>query len=578
MTGLLTDRLEPNRRLGALGIDAYPSSTGQVWGADFGSSWDMNPANVIAESITSAMPFPSDEQFELMARTSGRPVEELRAEIEAPLLTPEEANNRFGMGGQLKFDQPVSATTARRLQELKREELLRQSIIQRGRGGVIETVGGLGAGLLASALDPINIASAFIPVVGEAKYAVWAAKFGKSGARFAKGAAEGAIGAAVVEPIVLAGAQMRQADYTAADSLLNIAFGTALGGGLHMGVGWVGDKLAGRRPSPIAQAIDQAPLEVKEAALRGAIAAIAEGRPIDVGPLIEAAQPTRRQELRGGAAAVELTRARIAETPGAQRMTNLSPDEAYEAADSRYAPNSGKADDLDVGEDIANTGSISAELGDDYTVLKSVRTVPLSDFNSAPKDLFYAADDHRMVRALAETIKHNNRIDPLIVVIDDQGPYILEGAHRLGALHLLGKKEFPALVVIDDSQDSLTVGPNEGIAPTVPEEDMAVIREAAARSQRTESQRLADYLAEDREAAALIDDTVGETFKKPEVEQAADDVKTIEEEVADLDKLMKASLNENDLQSLKAANQTISELPRRARGIRAAAACFLGLT
>ena len=34
-------------------------------------------------------------------------------------------------------------------------------------------------------------------------------------------------------------------------------------------------------------------------------------------------------------------------------------------------------------------------------------------------------------------------------VVDKEGPYILEGAHRLGALYLVGVKHIPALVVLD---------------------------------------------------------------------------------------------------------------------------------
>jgi ParB-like chromosome segregation protein Spo0J len=53
------------------------------------------------------------------------------------------------------------------------------------------------------------------------------------------------------------------------------------------------------------------------------------------------------------------------------------------------------------------------------------------------------------VKKLAEEIKETNEINPLIVVIDNEGLYVLEGGHRLAALHLLGKKTLPALVVRD---------------------------------------------------------------------------------------------------------------------------------
>lgn len=111
-------------------------------------------------------------------------------------------------------------------------------------------------------------------------------------------------------------------------------------------------------------------------------------------------------------------------------------------------------DGLRVGENIPNTDSIRASFTD-YTVLRGVRKVTLADFNApwsawAPRNLFYAADDIERTEALAEEIAWSKRIDPLIVAVDDKGPYILEGVHRLGALYLLKKRSFPALVVIDE--------------------------------------------------------------------------------------------------------------------------------
>ena len=45
-------------------------------------------------------------------------------------------------------------------------------------------------------------------------------------------------------------------------------------------------------------------------------------------------------------------------------------------------------------------------------------------------------------------------ITPLIVVVGRDGiPYILEGSTRVEALAKLGAKSFPALVVIDQSEE-----------------------------------------------------------------------------------------------------------------------------
>lgn len=104
-------------------------------------------------------------------------------------------------------------------------------------------------------------------------------------------------------------------------------------------------------------------------------------------------------------------------------------------------------DGLRVTGSVPDQMSICSSL-DNYKVLKGIRAVPMDDF-SYGLDNYYAADDQQRCCELAEEIQFNGYIDPLIVVIDAQGPYVLEGNHRLVALGLLGKKYFPAKVVLD---------------------------------------------------------------------------------------------------------------------------------
>ena len=133
--------------------------------------------------------------------------------------------------------------------EKKEAERERQSIIQRGpegswnpfSSGFYVGAAKFGTGLAVSMLDPINIGASFIPVFGQARFAALAARQGLRTARLTRGVVEGAVGAALVEPIVYSAAKRVQADYGAADSLLNIAFGSILGGGLHVGVGKLRD-------------------------------------------------------------------------------------------------------------------------------------------------------------------------------------------------------------------------------------------------------------------------------------------------------------------------------------------------
>ena len=102
---------------------------------------------------------------------------------------------------------------------------------------------------------------------------------------------------------------------------------------------------------------------------------------------------------------------------------------------------------LRITDDIPNTGSISASLYD-YEILDGIREIPYSEFGD-PDKTFYSKNEDERCKILAEKIRENKWIDPLIVVVDQKGPYILEGGHRFVALHLLGLKSLPALVVRD---------------------------------------------------------------------------------------------------------------------------------
>ena len=118
--------------------------------------------------------------------------------------------------------------------------------------------------------------------------------------------------------------------------------------------------------------------------------------------------------------------------------------------DSLYPRAGGVVSGLTVNQGLVpNTESISAGMNDWYE-LPGLREVPMSAFGSAkPHDNFYAANDIQRSRALAEEIRNSGWIDPLIVGIDAEGPYLLEGGHRYVALGEFGITSCPALVVVD---------------------------------------------------------------------------------------------------------------------------------
>lgn len=182
--------------------------------------------------------------------------------------------------------------------ERKRAERLRQDTIARSPSGFVPGLLRFGTALGVSMLDPLNVAAAFIPVVGPARYGRMLEQAGgaagRAGVRARVGAVEGAAGMAAVEPLVYGAAQAEQADYTMADSILNLAMGTVLGGGLHVGAGVIGDAIRGGRPWQRAQPEGDAARRVAEwspeqrvEALRVAVAQAAEGRPVDVERWVE---------------------------------------------------------------------------------------------------------------------------------------------------------------------------------------------------------------------------------------------------------------------------------------------------
>jgi hypothetical protein len=263
MPPLPAPEIQQNRGLSAFGIDAYPATTGDVTDATAEDAWIRNPTPSVIRAIDRA---PSRE-------ITGQEEFGIVGEINEPMLTSEEAQARYGIKDHLKFDTDTPDRVAKDLHDLKREELLRQNIMSRAQGGVGETLAQFGTGLGVSILDPLNIASAFIPVVGQARSAAMLARAGegalaRAGARAQIGAVEGLAGAAMLEPIVYGVAKSEQADYDLSDSMLNLAFGTVLGGGLHSGLGRLGDLIRNRGGA--------------EETLRGAIAQVADDRPVMV--------------------------------------------------------------------------------------------------------------------------------------------------------------------------------------------------------------------------------------------------------------------------------------------------------
>jgi hypothetical protein len=270
MTGFFTEGEIGNSLAEAEGTARIPATTGEVLGAQFSQSFAENPASRL---------------FRFVQRN---------LEAYPITMSPEEANQEYGIQGRLSFDEPVSRTTARDLNEHHMNSIIREDVIARRQGGI--STGGVarfGAGLAAAIIDPLNIASAFIPGVREARIAAAlgagaAGAGGRATVRALAGASSGFLGAAALEPLNYFLAQKDKDDYDMGDVLTNLAFGTILGGGLNTAIGVVRDRRGLPPWSP----------EMHEAAFRQAVSAVAEGRPVSAAAAMEfTAARTARREL-----------------------------------------------------------------------------------------------------------------------------------------------------------------------------------------------------------------------------------------------------------------------------------------
>lgn len=150
---------------------------------------------------------------------------------EGALQPPDALAEKYGDLG-LQFDRPMSEDEAKILADNKRAEIIRDALIQQGPRGVLPTAAKFGVGLAAMATDPLEVASTFIPVVGQTSKAAALARFGGIGGRAFVGAVEGGVGAALTEPLFYALSRSQQLDYDMGDSLFNIGLGVVFGGGI----------------------------------------------------------------------------------------------------------------------------------------------------------------------------------------------------------------------------------------------------------------------------------------------------------------------------------------------------------
>ena len=279
-------------------LGEFESTTGEVLGATLQETLETNPlaSSLRAEEFRTAL----EGQTLPDVGVTEFGFETPRAGPESRVVPAEEARQQISEEGLdiAVPDAGISEDALKLLMQWKSEDRARRDIYDRSAGGLSLGLARLGTALGASAIDPINVAASFIPVVGPTRYAMQlrqaGSTLGRAGIRARTGAVEGAIGATLVEPIVLVNMQTVQGDYDLWDSLLNVAVGSALGGGLHVGAGVAADAVSkGARITDVQpegatpNIIKDFPADVREQALRASIAQTSTGQRVDVEPIFD---------------------------------------------------------------------------------------------------------------------------------------------------------------------------------------------------------------------------------------------------------------------------------------------------
>lgn len=248
---------DPIKAEGLSILDA-PVSTGEAVGAAFRQSFATSLTPLAIETGNLAEQEQGSFRYDY-ARQDTVQV----ATPETPILSREQAEQQVKDSG-LELDIPDGGIRQGSLDLLlarRRAERERSIILQGAPSGAAPAV--LLASFAAQAVDPINVASAFIPVFGEARYTAMLAQAAgtasRLGVRAGVGALEGAVGAAILEPAVYTFSRQLQDDYDITDSLTNIAFGAALGGSLRGIGGIVKDRYFPSREMDVGDALDDLP-------------------------------------------------------------------------------------------------------------------------------------------------------------------------------------------------------------------------------------------------------------------------------------------------------------------------------
>lgn len=196
------------------------------------------------------------------------------------IVSMDEANER-GKEYGLSFDNHMPADVLE-MQIDRAKARQKRGVISGAYQGPFKRTTGFVTGLGASFVDPLELVVNFLPGVGMARVGakgIGAVRLAQKlerletantfATRALKGSIEGLFGASALEPVRLIGASREQIDYDFHDSLVNLFFGTAVGGVLHPAIGKIQDHLNTRLKKQITQEIGA---EIEELNARATVA------------------------------------------------------------------------------------------------------------------------------------------------------------------------------------------------------------------------------------------------------------------------------------------------------------------
>lgn len=357
---------------------------------------------------------------------AGLPVQEQAS----PQISADAANQRFAPQGQKVFNAPISEGLARIIGQQKQDEIDRNSVIARFQNQHSWPVN-FATSMATFMMDPLNAGSALLPGIGEDTILAGLGRAGlaesvatRMAARIGAGMTAGAVSMVPNAAIHYGLGTEQDSDYQMRDALRDVMMGAA-GGALFHAIGGGLHEAGVMSPDPIMAGVEfdrlvgSAGPIARADAMRAAVSQMADGRPVDVTPVLDAAGPTpvpsKPPSLlsflvgRGGIAdeggELEAMDARIGR-PGLVSNNGMSLDYAREAAEEAgyLRPNSTTNDLLDSVQDELNgrkvyTPEEEAEAGQATSAVKS--EVERERFESSLADVTAVAQQNGLMEGLA---------------------------------------------------------------------------------------------------------------------------------------------------------------------------------